>query len=161
MRNINVFVLVLLATLALPALAAVSDDAIKMAQNGIQDDVIVAWCEAQQIASITAQDVLRMKEGKVPDRAIIAMIRNAAANRPVAVATKPLPVENTTTEYVETPSTTYVSPPPYYYVDRYPYYYGYPYYGSPYYGYWGPTFGFGFRFGGGHGGGHGGGSHHH
>jgi hypothetical protein len=159
MRNIRFFVLVFATVVALPAFAAVTDDAIKLAQNGIKDDVIVAWCETQPMTSITAQDVLRLKEGKVPEAAIIALIRTAAAHRPIMTA--PTAPAAPGTEYVEAPTaTTYVAPAPHYVYDS-PYYYGYPYnYGYPYYG-WGPSLGFGFNFGGGHFGGHGfGGGHH-
>ncbi|HLX62878.1 MAG TPA: hypothetical protein VKX17_16500 [Planctomycetota bacterium] len=143
------YVLAFAAILALPVLAEVTEDAIKLAQNGVTEDVIVAWCENQNVRNLTAQDVLRMKDGKVPDRAIAALLRTAARQT--------VPLNTNNTEYVATPSTTYVYTSPYYSGYDYPYYYsyGYPYYRS--YGYWGPSLGFGFRFGGGHGGGF----HHH
>ncbi len=140
MNSFKFSMLVLAAILTLPVFADVTDDAIKLAQSGVTEDVIVAWCEHQQVTNITAQDVLRMRDGKVPDRAIAAMLRSASRQM--------VPINTNNTEYVA-PITTYVYRQPYYY--DYPYYnsYGYPYYRS--YG-WGPSIGFGFNFG--HGVGH-------
>ncbi|HLX65208.1 MAG TPA: hypothetical protein VKX17_28325 [Planctomycetota bacterium] len=141
-----ILALAAMAAFATPVFADVVDDAIVLAQSGVSPDVIVAWSQHQHMGPLSAQDILRLKNAKVPDQAIAAMIQASQAMAPSVNA-----------GYVDTtPSTTYYyNDYPTYYTDDYPYYYsdGYPYYygGYPYYGYgWGPSFGLNFGFGGGH-----------
>jgi len=80
MRFIKLCLWGLAATLALPALAQsmVIVDAIKLAQAGLSEDVIVAWAEKQDAGPVSAGDVIRLTEAKVPAKAISALIRSVA-----------------------------------------------------------------------------------
>lgn len=160
--------LVMLATvMALPVFAdGLVDDCIKLAQGGVGEEVVVAWAERQGGGNLSAADILRLKDGKVPDRAIATLIRSGSrvpmmhgemrAEQPqiqtVPAQHQTVAYEPTTTcSTCATPATSYV------YTDSYPtysYYGGYPYYSSyyypRYYGYYGygyPGFGLSFNFG--------------
>lgn len=139
-------VLILAALIALPVFAEVTDDAIRLTQSGVSGEVLEAWAQRQSISAVTAQDVLRMKDAKVPDQVITIILRNST-RAPIAETSTP------TTTYVE-PARTYVYTSTPYYSD-YPYYssyYGggyYPY-SRGYYGYgYGSGLGLSFNFGGG------------
>ena len=58
---------VLAAVLAVPVFADVTDDAIRLTQSGATEDVIVSWSEHQHPGFVSAQDVIRMRDAKVPD----------------------------------------------------------------------------------------------
>ena len=147
-----------LAVLTMPVFAGVADDAIRLAGSGVSDDVVIAWAEQQHGASVNAVDILKMKEGKVPEKVILELIhaatlaqtamqsipptdRYVSTPAPVAQpAEQPIvqyapPVVQTPAPMVEpvyvAPATTYVVSTPYY---------GYPY--APYYGGVAVNFGF-------------------
>ena len=134
-------VLVLAAAASLPLFADVTDDAIKLTQAGASADVIVAWAQHQGGSALSAQDILRLRDAKVPDEAITALMRSTPSAPSSAV------VEST--RYVEPLTTSYVYSDPYY-SSSYPYYssYGYYPYHRGYYtsGYY-PSVGLSFNFG--------------
>ncbi len=111
--------LVLAATLALPLLADVTDDAIKLAESGVPEAEMVAWCEHQQIGYVSAQDVVRLRDGKVPERAIAALLQTASRQM--------VPINTNNMEYVAPATKNVLASSDNY---DYPYYYsyGYPYY---------------------------------
>jgi len=140
-----ILALAAMAAFAMPVFADVVDDAVMLSQSGVSDDVIVAWSQRQHVGALSAQDILRLRNGKVPDRAITAMIQ-ASQTSSTSVNAESVQTTPSTTYYTE-PTTYYYSDG--YYYPRY-YSYGYPYYYGGYgYG-WGPSFGLSFDFGGGH-----------
>src|SRR5438105_14620712 len=79
MKTTRLSLLALAAVLALPVFAqGVVEDAIRLSQGGVGEEVLVAWAEKQGSQNLTAQDIIRLKEAKVPDRAVAAMIRTGA-----------------------------------------------------------------------------------
>jgi len=161
MKYTRMTLLALAAILTLPVFADVVDDCIKLAQGGVGEEVIVAWAERQGPATLTATDVLRMKEGKVPDKAIASLIRSGARMQmPMQPMMQPemrMPAQEQPTQTIAVPRTVSyeASPTTYVYSDPAPVYYssyysGYPYYyrgyGYPYYGSYG--LGLSFNFGG-------------
>jgi hypothetical protein len=149
MKFSKLCIVVLATVLAFPVLAEVVDDAISLSKGGVTEDVIVTWAEHQNIRSLSTQDIVRLKEGNVPDRAISAMIKVAANNRDTS--SERTVVESPRVEYT-TPTTYYSDYPTYYSSYGYPYYYsyGYPRYYGGYYSSWRPSVGLSFNFGGGH-----------
>jgi hypothetical protein len=106
----------------------VVEDAITLTASGTHEDVMFAWAERQHDFEITVKNVLALKEGRVSDKIILALIRATETQQrsveqtvPVKQAPAIKPAEET---YV--PSTTYVD-----YYRRYPIYY-YDEYGYPY-----------------------------
>lgn len=55
------------------------DDIITLAQRGIGDDVLLAKVETGTNPALTTQDILRLKDGRVSDRVIAAMIRRGSS----------------------------------------------------------------------------------
>ena len=172
MKYAKICFLALTVMLALPAFAeGVVNDVIQLTSSNVGEDVIVAWAErSHSTATLSVNDILRMKDAKVPDKVIATLIRNGAlAQAASAAAAMPIvarneegrivqreaaPVTQTTeVRYVESqPSTTYVTPSySYVYSDAYPVYYGGYYYPRSYYGgYYGssyPSFGLSLNFG--------------
>src|ERR1043165_9000721 len=177
MKFTKLSLLALAAVLALPVFAqSVVEDAIRLSQGGVGEEVMIAWAEKQNTGGLAAQDIIHLKEAKVPDRAIAALIRGGTVSMPAQYAAQTdrhvTEVPGTSTTYVQ-PSTSYTysddytypasySSYPYYY-SSYPYYYSsyYPYYGYPYRsyyyggypyyrGYYGSGLSLSFNFGGGH-----------
>ena len=67
--------------MAVPAFAdGVIDDAVKLTQQGLGEEVLVAWAEHQQVGNLTAAEIVHLKEANVPARAIAALIRAGAMN---------------------------------------------------------------------------------
>ena len=164
----------LAAVMALPVFAdGLVDDCIKLTQGGVGEEVIVAWAERQGGSNLSATDVLRLKDGKVPDRAIAALLRAGirvpmmrGEMRPEQPQIQAAPAVQRQTVAYEPATTTCAAPSTsYVYTDSYPsysYYGGYPYYSSyyPSYGYYGygyPGFGLSLNFGRGYYGGYRGG----
>ncbi|MEI6232348.1 MAG: hypothetical protein WCT04_04815 [Planctomycetota bacterium] len=156
-------VLALAAVMALPVFADVVDDCIRLAQGGVGEEVIVAWVERQGSADLSAADVLRMKDGKVPDRAIAALLRvgvrapmrqmpQTQPQQQPRYQTQEAPIQTVAvprtvsyepaTRYVYSEPTSYVYPSTYYYG-------GSPYYSSCYnsYPYYSSGVGLSFSFG--------------
>jgi len=162
MKYTRLTLLALAAVLALPVFADVVDDCIKLAQGGVGEEVIVAWADRQGGANLTAADVLRLKDGKVSDKAIATLIRAGMRMQAPMPMQQPMQMQMPaqqqpsqtvtvphTVSYESSPTVVYSDPTPVYYTSYYsgyPYYYsGYPYYyGYPYYGY---GLGLSFNFG--------------
>ncbi|MGD0092749.1 MAG: hypothetical protein ABSE73_22790, partial [Planctomycetota bacterium] len=168
MRKLLICFVPLVAVLAGRAFAQTTADIVLLAQKGVGEEVMVAFVEASSSSiQLSADDIVKLKDAKVPDKVIVALLRHRPAARQVAQE-RPAPVDNCQApvvgrpvpepavvereRVVEVPSTTYVydSSPYTYYSDwDYPYTYyggwGYPYgcygWGREYYG--------GGRFGGG------------
>lgn len=137
------------AVLAVPAFAAVVDDAVRLATGGVSEEVMLSWAERQSGYEITAADIVAMKDAKVPDRVVVALIKHAGA--PEIAAAEPVErqevirrepvrgVEREVVRYVDsTPSVEYVSTPGVSLVGSYyyPRYRSYRYYSYPrYYSY--------------------------
>lgn len=146
MRTSILCALLLVASAALPAFADVVDDTIRLSQSGASTEVMIAWADQQSFASLSSNDIMRLRDARVPESVIAELTRRG---------TPSVSAPTSTTTYVETP--TYYSSPSYYYSSPgyyYDYGYGYPYYRS--------GIGLDFRFGGGdryygHGGYYGGG----
>jgi hypothetical protein len=163
-------VLLALLVLALPgsAFAQTADDVILLAQKGVGEDVLMAFVEASNSPiELSVADIVKLKEAKVADKVVVAMLRRHPVANPVVQGRQPeSPVtrpwryyssgdNQALVEYqpavqrvVEVPSTTYVySGYPYSYDSSYyyPYYYPsyYPYYSPCYY----PSVSLGFGFG--------------
>ncbi|MCY3018665.1 MAG: hypothetical protein NTW87_06500 [Planctomycetota bacterium] len=156
---------VVLAVVALPVFAGTVEDAIALAKGGLSEEVMLAWAEKQPGVSLSAADILRLHEAKVPAKIIVALLRNAgnaaagAARaeeaQPVRIAER-APAEAQPRRYVErapapadeAPApvqreviryverpTTTYAEPAVYYVDASPAYYSPSYYPSYGYGY--------------------------
>lgn len=181
MKQTRLLALLFVIAAGVPAFAGVVDDAIALASRGVSEDVISAWAEGKGGEAISVDDIVRMKDAKVPQAVIAMIIRQQ--NRAPAVAAAPAPAQRysrtdnyadeaqpaarETVRYVERPTTSYVTPAvyaapavyasPVYYSD---YYYSYPYYSScypyyrPYRSYCYPSYGLSFSFGGHYHGGH-------
>ena len=161
MKYARLSLMALAAVLALPVFADTVDDCIKLAQGGVGEEVIVAWAERQNTTSMSATEVLRLKDGKVPDRAIAALLRSGRhiqMQQPMpAMQMEQQPMQQEAQQNVAVPrtvsyepSTTYVESSPVVYSSYgYPYYssYGYPYYSGYYGGYGYPYYGVGLSFG--------------
>ena len=133
--------IILAAVMALPVFADVADDAIQLAQKGVNEQIIEAWAQRQAGVSLTSQDILRMKEANVSEAVIGILSQNGATAQ-------------SQTQSIYTPdataSTTYVQPSTTYVYDSYPSSYGYYGGGYPYYRGYGTGVGLNFNFGGGH-----------
>jgi hypothetical protein len=179
MKQTRLLAILFAIAASVPAFAGVVDDAIALASRGVSDDVIAAWAEGKGGEAISVDDIVRMKDAKVPQGVIAMIIRQQ--NRAPAIAAAPAPAqrysradnyadeaqpEQRETRYVERPSASYATPAVYapavyaspaYYSD---YYYSYPYYSSyypyyrPYRGYCYPSYGLSFSFGSHYHGGH-------
>jgi len=141
----------LAAVLAMPAFAQVVDDAVRLAAGGVSEDVMVTWAERQSGHEISAADIVALKDAKVSDRVIIALIRRSADTEMAAVEPEPVqrrevvrqqpaPLrEREVIRYVDSPTTTYETTPgvqlaaSYYYPRYSRYYYSYPRYSYPRY----------------------------
>src|SRR5262245_51652567 len=84
MKFARLSLMVLAAVVALPVFADVTEDAIKLTAAGVGEEVVVAWAERQDAGNISAQDIIRMKDGKVPDRAIATLIRSGSSRSAAA-----------------------------------------------------------------------------
>jgi hypothetical protein len=132
--------------LSLSALAGTVEDAIKLSKAGLSEEVIVAWADAQVDVSLSGPDIVRLHESKVPDRAIVALVKRSSkaeraepAERVVVRAAEPVVVR--TVEEPAPVQVVYSYSPAYYpsYSYCYPYrtyaHVGYPYrYGYPHMG---------------------------
>ena len=101
----------LAAVWALPVFAqsAVIADAIKLSHAGLGEEVMIAWAEKQESGALSAADIVQLKEAKVPDRAIMALIRSGAKSTP---AGNPMMVQKPreTVTYAARSSTLYIQP---------------------------------------------------
>ncbi len=134
--------------------AGTVDDAIKLKNSGVKDEVMVAWAEKTDSTVLTSTDIVALMNAKVPDRVILTLIRKGilVKNQDPVVVQQPVVVSQ----------PQVVVDDPVYYSTPYVYSYGYPSYYSAGRGYYHPSLSFGFNFGGGHswgGGGHSWGGH--
>ena len=139
-------IMIVLAVLTLPVFADVADDAIRLAGSGVSEEVLVAWAEKQHATPLNAADILKMREGKVPEKIIVELIHGTAmaqtATRGIPHAAVAQGAEHRAIQYTPpvvqapaqveepvyvAPPTTYVIPESYYDYQYYPYY---PYYGG-------------------------------
>ncbi len=133
---------------AVPAFAGVTDDAIQLSASGVSEEVLLAWAQRQEGVEIAPKDIIALKDGKVSDRVVVALIKRGGESYPEAPA-----AESRETEYVErehvryveptTSSVSYAVPAASYYSYSDPYYPSY--YSRPYYYY--PRNSFSFSFG--------------
>jgi hypothetical protein len=83
----------LLAVLALASAgvyaADSADDVVAMAQKGVGEEVLLAAVENSKTGfNLTTADIIKMKESKVPDRVVAAMIRHRPGAKAEAAAPK-------------------------------------------------------------------------
>lgn len=74
----NAVKVLLLATLTIGAsvfAADVVDDAIKLSNSGVSDEVVQAWAEQQHGFSGTAENIIALKDHKVSDRVIVTLMK--------------------------------------------------------------------------------------
>ncbi|MGD0090381.1 MAG: hypothetical protein ABSE73_10725 [Planctomycetota bacterium] len=163
MRKLIVFAALLAVALTGSAFAQTVDEVISLAQKGVGEDVLTAFVETSGAPSaLSAAEIIKLKDAKVPDKVVVAMLQRNAAARVAAGSRAYQETESkyrvrrddnqATVEYqpapqrvVEAPATTYV-------YSGYPYAYGssyyYPGYYPYYYPYYYPSLSFGFGFGG-------------
>jgi hypothetical protein len=79
-------VVLAIATLGSSAYADIVDDAAKLAAGGVSEEVMLAWANDQGNFALTGQDVIALKDAKVPDAVIVALLRRADE---VSIAEKP------------------------------------------------------------------------
>ena len=163
MRTANIALAAAIFCLAVQGFASdVIEDAVKLTNSGIAEEVVVAWASKQHTLDITVKNIVTLKEGKVSDKVILALIKASETaapaeqrwlNRDGVVESAPPPARTAPQAGVAraeqayddrtptpAPATTYIAPSSVSYVDYtygYPaYYYSYPYYSScGYYGY--------------------------
>ncbi|HYF49761.1 MAG TPA: hypothetical protein VEJ63_10170 [Planctomycetota bacterium] len=103
------WVFTLACVLTLSVSAATTDEIIGLAQKNVGEDVLLATVEASKASfNLSAADILKLKEAKVSDKVITAMIKhkgNGVAARPVEPAPEPAPVR-------EVPAEQPIAPPP-------------------------------------------------
>ena len=76
MRRTLVVLAGALLMLAVSVRAQTTDDIIALAQKGVGEEVMVAAVEnAKSAFQLSAADILKLKDGKVPDKVIMAMLR--------------------------------------------------------------------------------------
>src|SRR5258708_33248475 len=61
--------------LALPVFAGITDYAITLAGSGVSDDVMIAWAQRQHDFTLSAQDIIRLRDAKLADNVIVQLIR--------------------------------------------------------------------------------------
>lgn len=85
---------ILLSILAVRASAETTEDILALTQKGMGEEVLLATIERSKGSfNLTAADILKLKDAKVPDKVIAAMIRHKGATGEAAVAApRPLPV---------------------------------------------------------------------
>ena len=93
-RGIAVLLSVLLLSAAGIARADGVDDVIALAQKGVGEDVMIASIEQSRSGySLSATEIIKLKDAKVPDKVITAMLRHkpagAAAVQPAPLAVAP------------------------------------------------------------------------
>jgi len=65
------------AMLASSAFAASADEIVALAQKGVGEDVLLATVESSKTSySLSAADILRLKDAKVPDKVVTAMLKH-------------------------------------------------------------------------------------
>jgi len=78
MRRAVLSVIALVSFCAAGWAADAVDDIITLAQRGIGDEVLLAKVETGSNPALSTQDILRLKDGRVSDRVIAAMIRRGS-----------------------------------------------------------------------------------
>src|SRR5687768_14447158 len=104
----------LAAAWSFPALAGIVDAAVKLAAGGVSAEVQLAWANRQANFELSARDIITLKDAKISDAVVMALVRNSASSStPEAAAVAEAPRE--TTRYVERevvrPTTTYITEP--------------------------------------------------
>jgi len=152
MRRFPFFLLVVVACFAQPVSASTVDDVVLLSKKGLSEQVLLAYVEKSASRQLTTAEIVRLKEAKVSENVIAAMIRRQPAapppaptttapvttapvttTAPVASATTTQPTKRTvyvyrTTSYPSTVYSTSSYPSSYYYPSYYSYYprYSYP-----------------------------------
>jgi len=125
------------------------DEAARLVQAGLGEDVLLAWAAAlEPYASVSADTIIKLKDAKVPEKVIAALVRRGgaaqrAAADDVLISRYEVPAARTSRqaetrrEYTRDDAVryTYAEPTRAYYADTPVYYssYGYrPYYYSSY-----------------------------
>lgn len=86
-RGFAVLLSVLVLSAATMARADGVDDVIALAQKGVGEDVMIASIEQSRSGySLSAAEIIKLKDAKVPDKVITAMLRHKAARAVVAEA---------------------------------------------------------------------------
>ncbi|MGD0092250.1 MAG: hypothetical protein ABSE73_20230 [Planctomycetota bacterium] len=169
MRKLIIYLVPLVVALASTAFAQTAAEVAVLAQKGVGEDVLLAFVEASDSSiQLSADDIVKLKDAKVSDKVIVAMLRHHPVARQAAEpqpgftikrARRPVPAEESQEPVegqpapeqvvvdrqpvVEAPATTYVyNDYPYSYYSGY----DYPYYYSGYYPYCYPYFGFGYGY---------------
>src|SRR5690349_7244329 len=60
----------------------VIDDTIKLANSGVAEEVIVAWAAKQHTLDVTVKNIVALKDAKVSDKVILALIKGADTGAP-------------------------------------------------------------------------------
>ncbi|HYG77718.1 MAG TPA: hypothetical protein VEK08_22120 [Planctomycetota bacterium] len=82
----------ILFSLASTARAETVDDILAMSAKGVGEEILLTTVEQSKTGfTLNAQDVIRLKEKKVPDKVIMAMLKKRAAANPGLVAVAPAP----------------------------------------------------------------------
>jgi hypothetical protein len=158
MRKLTALLALVVLALTGSAFAQTADDMILLAQKGVGEDVMLAFLEASRApVELSVADIVKLKEAKVPDKVVVAMLHRHPAASPVVQprsdregqpeypvrrayrynsggdSQAPVEYQPVAQRVVEVPSTTYVySGYPYAYYGDYYYPSYYPYY-YPYY----------------------------
>jgi hypothetical protein len=143
------FLGVLVLCSAFSVQASTMDDVIALNQKNVGEDVLLAMVDKDRSRyALGASDIVRLKDARVPEKVILAMIRHRGTEIARVEQSAPaerVVVQSTPTVVQSPPAVVYANPPVY--TTVYPsVVYGYPYYRP----YWGPYFGFGYhtrRFG--------------
>jgi hypothetical protein len=156
--------------------AATVEDVVTLTQKGVGDEVMLAFVETSEPVTLTADDILKLKDAKVSKEVVVAILKHCkpvaheviAERQPIVIRAKAEPIRAQPVrvvqepiqqvEIVEAPTVRYVYTD---YPSAYPYY-SYPCYRPYYYpsfsvGFGFSSYGYGSRGGSGHSfGGHGG-----
>jgi hypothetical protein len=82
----------LLLALAVSARAESVDDIVTLAQKGVGEDVILATVDnAKGTFQLSAADIIKLKDSKVPEKVITAMLRHKSAAAPAPAVVAPAP----------------------------------------------------------------------
>jgi hypothetical protein len=96
MKHVCCLVAVMLCALATSAMAQSTEDIVSLHEKGVGEDVLLAAVENSKTGfTLSAADILKLKDAKVPDKVVAAMLRHKGkggeiAARPAVAA--PVPV---------------------------------------------------------------------
>ncbi|HEY3321109.1 MAG TPA: hypothetical protein VGP72_11635 [Planctomycetota bacterium] len=149
MKAVAVCVALGLCVLSVGAVAQTADDVVALAQKDVAPEVLMAFVEtADNAFNLSSEDIIKLKDAKVPDKVVVAMLKHQPSAPVVAIRRSAprsqdqngngnwndYPVQPQQQErvvvrerVVEQPSTTvvYRDAPSVVYADYSPYYYPY------------------------------------